>query len=306
MAPARQRATGVYDHRPPLRRPFTQGRGVSSTQIDPEQYRAFRQFLEQSCGIVLGENKQYLVNSRLGQLMQREGIADLGGLLWRIQDRPMGGLRGRVIEAMTTNETQWFRDNYPFQILQELVFPELVKRKKQQIRVWSAACSSGQEPYSVSIALQEFQSRGGRLEAEILGTDISPAMVNQARLAQYNASAISRGLSPDRLSRYFHSVEPEVWKVRPEIHRRVRTQQHNLLESYAALGRFDLIFCRNVLIYFSTESRQDIVRRICQQLQPGGYLVVGASESLARHNDDLEMVRTHGAVIYRRRFPGGR
>ncbi len=276
---------------------------MSSTQIDPEHYRAFRQFLEQSCGIVLGDNKQYLVSSRLGQLMQREGIPDLGELLKRIQERPMGGLRGRVIEAMTTNETQWFRDNYPFQILQELIFPELVKQNKQQVRVWSAACSSGQEPYSISIALQEFQARGGRLEADILGTDISPAMVTQARLARYSASALNRGLTAERRSRHFHSVEPEVWEVRPEIRRRVRIQQHNLLESYATLGRFDLIFCRNVLIYFSAESRHDILRRMCQQLQPGGYLVVGASESLARHNDELEMIRTHGGVVYRRRPP---
>ncbi len=276
---------------------------MSSTHINPEHYKAFRQFLEKSCGIVLGDNKQYLVSSRLGQLMQREGIADLGGLLQRIQQRPTGDLPGRVIEAMTTNETQWFRDNYPFQVLQDLIFPDLVKQNRQQVRVWSAACSSGQEPYSISIALQEFRARGGRLEGDILGTDIAPAMVNQARLARYGASALSRGLSAERRNYHFQRVEPDVWEVRPEIRRRVRFQLHNLLDSYAVLGRFDLIFCRNVLIYFSAESRHDILRRMCQQLQPGGYLVVGASESLARHNDDLEMLRTEGGVVYRRRPP---
>ncbi|MCC5810666.1 MAG: protein-glutamate O-methyltransferase CheR [Ectothiorhodospiraceae bacterium] len=274
-----------------------------TNSIEPEHYKAFRQFLEQSCGIVLGENKQYLVSSRLGQLMQREGVPHLGELVNRIQHQSWNGLRGRVIEAMTTNETQWFRDGYPFQILQDVLFPEFVKQKKQQLRIWSAACSSGQEPYSISVALQEFQQRGIRLDAEILGTDISPAMVSHTRLARYATSAINRGLTLERRQRYFREAEPGLWEVRPEIRSRVRVQQHNLLETYSALGRFDIIFCRNVLIYFSAESREDILRRMCQQLAPGGYLIVGASESLARHAGELEMVRTHGGVIYRLRSP---
>ncbi len=252
-------------------------------QIDPDHYQAFRGFLEQSCGIVLGDNKQYLVSSRLGQLMVREGIANLGELVRQVQSNRAGGLRGRVIEAMTTNETQWFRDLYPFSILQERLFPEFVKAGKPRVRIWSAACSSGQEPYSISMALQEFIATGQRLEAEIVGTDISPAMVAQARLARYGGSAISRGLSLERRKRFFQQVEDDTWEARPEIRGRVKVQSHNLLESFTSLGRFDLIFCRNVLIYFSAQSREDILRRMCQQLSPGGYLIVGASESLARH-----------------------
>lgn len=273
---------------------------VSSREIIPEHYQAFRAFLEQSCGIVLGENKQYLVSSRLGQLMEREGVKDLGELIYRVQQPGGQRLRGMVIEAMTTNETQWFRDTYPFTILQETLLPEYQRRGVQQMRIWSAACSSGQEPYSLSIALEEFRARGARLEAEIVGTDISPAMVTQAREARYSASTINRGLSPERRDRYFVRDGAD-WVVRPEIRRRTQFMVHNLLDSYSNLGRFDLIFCRNVLIYFSAESRESILSRMIQQMRPGGYLIVGASESLARHARDLEMVRSHGGVIYRLR-----
>ena len=282
-------------------RPAREGqRLVASREIVPEHYQAFRAFLEQSCGIVLGDNKQYLVSSRLGHLMEREGIKDLGELVYRVQQPGGQRLRGMVIEAMTTNETQWFRDTYPFTILQDTLLPEFVKRGQQQLRIWSAACSSGQEVYSLSIALEEYRARGARIEAEIVGTDISPAMIAQAKEAKYPASTINRGLSPERRDRYFQP-SGESWVVRPEIRRRGQFMVHNLLDSYASLGRFDIIFCRNVLIYFSATSRENILNRMIQQMRPGGYLIVGASESLARHTGDLQMIRSHGGVIYRLR-----
>jgi Methylase of chemotaxis methyl-accepting proteins len=277
------------------------GKSVASATIDPEHYRAFRDFLEQSCGIVLGDNKQYLVASRLGQLIEREGFRDLGELVARLNRPGAGTLRGHVIEAMTTNETQFFRDVYPFEALKQRLFPEFQQRRLWPARIWSAACSSGQEAYSISMALQEYNEEGGRLEAEILGTDISPAMVQQATAGRYNASAVSRGLSPQRLRRFFTQIDANTWEVRPEIRRRTTFRQHNLLESYSLLGRFDLIFCRNVLIYFSQESRVDILNRMAKVLNPGGYLIVGASESLVRHADHFEMIRIGGGVIYRLR-----
>ena len=273
---------------------------MSSRQIAPEHYQAFRAFLEQSCGIVLGDNKQYLVSSRLGHVMEREGIKDLGELVYRVQQPRGQQLRGAVIEAMTTNETQWFRDSYPFTILQESLLPEFVKRGTQQLRIWSAACSSGQEAYSLSIALEEYRAKGARIDAEIVGTDISPAMVAQAKEASYAASTINRGLSPERRDRYFQR-SGENWVIRPEVKRRTQFLVHNLLDSYVSLGKFDIVFCRNVLIYFSAESRESILKRMIQQMRPGGYLIVGASESLARHAGELEMVRSHGGVIYRLR-----
>lgn len=264
-------------------------------------YQEFRDFLEQSCGIVLGDNKQYLVASRLSPLMQQHHFSDLGELVARLQRPENTALRGQVIEAMTTNETQFFRDIYPFEILRQQVFPEFQNRRAWQVRIWSAACSSGQEPYTLSMCLQEYNESGGRLEGEVLGTDISPQMVQQASSGRYSAAAVGRGLSPERLARFFNKIDEDRYEVRPEIRRRVSFRNHNLLESYGLLGRFDIILCRNVLIYFSQESRSDILKRMAKLLNPGGYLLVGASESLARHSEDFEMVRCPQGVIYRLR-----
>lgn len=274
---------------------------MSSGAIDPRHYEAFRLFLERSCGIVLGDNKQYLVASRLNQLMKAEGVADLGQLVQRLESTQGRALRADVIDAMTTNETQWFRDTYPFTVLKDHLLPELERAGKRQVRIWSAGCSSGQEPYSMSIAIEERRESGGTIDGQILGTDVSPQMIERARGAEYFASEIRRGLSPERHQRHFESVTPQTSRVRPAIARRVGFRQHNLLESFSMLGRFDLIFCRNVLIYFSLAVREDIIRRMGQVLTPGGYLVVGASESLSRNMDDFEMVRCNPGVVYRRR-----
>ncbi|MBK1734831.1 chemotaxis protein [Halorhodospira abdelmalekii] len=265
-----------------------------------EDYRAFAQFLERACGIVLGDNKQYLVASRLTPVLQAEGIPDLGDLVRALERRPTADLKGRVIEAMTTNETQWFRDAYPFEVLRKHLLPEMEKQGARRLRIWSAACSSGQEAYSISMTIEEYRAAGGRLDAEIVGTDISPAMIEQARAARYTANVASRGLASERQQRFFDAVGENTWQVKAEIRRRVSFRVHNLLESYAGLGRFDLVYCRNVLIYFGWDSRRDIVERIAQATKPGGYLIVGASESLSRHSEAFELLRLGGGVVYRR------
>lgn len=272
-----------------------------ATSIRPDDYERFRRFLEQSCGIVLGENKQYLVSSRLGQLMARQGIIDLGVLVDRLERPGAGALRGEVIEAMTTNETSWFRDIYPFQTLTGELLPRFQAERRNQIRIWSAGCSSGQEVYSVLMAMDEFRQLGGRVDGEVVGTDISPSMIERGKTGIYAASEVRRGLSEERRRRYFDAVSAEHWQVKPALRQRAVFRLHNLLDSYSALGRFDAIFCRNVLIYFSMDSREDIIRRFAQQLRPGGYLVVGASESVARNADEFEMIRCQTGVVYRLR-----
>lgn len=274
--------------------------GVTAAAIKNEHYELFRRFLEKSCGIVLGDNKQYLVASRLSRLMGEQGVSDLGVLVARLERPGQEPLRARVIDAMTTNETQWFRDIYPFATLQGQLLPEFQGRGGG-LRIWSAGCSSGQEPYSISMAVEEFRDRSRNIDVQIVGTDISPQMIERARAAQYVANEIRRGLTPERQQRFFWTVDADTWQLRPEPVRRVSFHQHNLLDSFSVLGRFDIIFCRNVLIYFSLTSREDIIRRMARALNPGGYLVVGASESLSRNLAEFEMVRCQPGVVYRRR-----
>ncbi|MGA7800106.1 MAG: protein-glutamate O-methyltransferase CheR [Gammaproteobacteria bacterium] len=267
--------------------------------LTPDEYQAFRVFLEDACGIVLGDNKHYLVVSRLNRLLAEEGIETLGELVQRLKGSRRDGLRERIIEAMTTNETYWFRDGYPFEVLKSRILPELVAGRGP-VRIWSAACSSGQEPYSISIAVQEFLASRPRslTSVEVTATDISPAILKAARDARYDAMAVGRGLSEERKRRFFTGLG-EQWEVRPEIRGRVRFTMANLLQSYSLLGRFDVIFCRNVLIYFSSESKRDIIGRMARALNPGGYLFLGSSESITQYSDQFELVRCNPGVVYR-------
>jgi len=274
---------------------------LTRAALSTQDYEAFRVFLEEACGIVLGENKHYLVVSRLGRLMADEGVATLGDLVSHLHQDSNRVLRERIVEAMTTNETFWFRDTFPYDILKNLILPELVERRVRSPRIWSAACSTGQEPYSISMIVQEYlASRPGSLaDVQIHATDISPSILKEAKDASYDHLALARGLSAERKQKYFVQVRDNYWQARPEISKRVRFSQTNLLQSYSLLGRFDVIFCRNVLIYFSSECKADILARMARILNPGGYLFLGSSESITQYSDDFEMVRCPRGSVYR-------
>lgn len=271
-----------------------------------EHYQEFREFLEKACGIVLGDNKQYLVTSRLARLLAEHGIDSLRELIARMQQSSQRALREAVVDAMTTNETLWFRDVHPFNILRDRLLPELQQASGRAaagpLRIWSAACSSGQEPYSLSMTVEEYrQANMGvlRQPVEIVATDLSRSMLEACRLAEYDQLSLSRGLSRERLQRFFDPLGGDRWAVKKDIRQRVRFQSLNLLDSYLALGRFDVVFCRNVLIYFAGERKTDILRRIHAMLRPGGYLVLGASEGLTDAGHLYQMVQCSPGIIYR-------
>jgi len=268
--------------------------------LNAKDYEDFRKFLEKECGIVLGDNKQYLVSSRLSRLMHEHSLESLGDLVISLNSDRARELTNRVVEAMTTNETSWFRDIHPFNTLKERIIPELAKNRRTPLRIWSAACSSGQEPYSISMTIQEFlTSNPGLLntDVQIIATDISPAILQTAEKGRYDDMSMARGLSPERKKKYFKET-PNYWQINPTISSRVQCKPLNLLQSYSLLGRFDIIFIRNVLIYFSTESKKQILEKMCKSLNPGGYLFLGGSESITGITDQMNMVRTNGGVVY--------
>lgn len=272
---------------------------MNTVSITSEDYIAFREFLEEVSGIVLGDNKHYLVTSRLARLMTEFGISSFSELMQLMKND--GRLRHRIMDAMTTNETSWFRDNYPFEILKEKIYPEFSKLKLDQIRIWSAACSSGQEPYSISMATSEYNlSRPGSIpvkSVQIIGTDISSSVLAHARDGIYEGVAATRGLTPERKKRFFRQVD-NTWQVTDDVRNRITFREMNLMQSYAALGKFDVIFCRNVLIYFSTDLKRDIMLRMKQLLKPHGYLILGGSESITGYSEDFEVVRWQSGVVY--------
>ncbi|WP_313518310.1 protein-glutamate O-methyltransferase CheR [Pseudomonas sp.] len=273
---------------------------MSSGNLDFEQFRVF---LEKTCGILLGSNKQYLVSSRLNKLMEQQSIRSLSELVQRIESQPRSGLREQVVDAMTTNETLWFRDAYPFEVLKSRILPEMIKNAGgQRLRIWSAACSSGQEPYSLSMAIDEFERTNlGQLKAgvQIVATDLSGTMLTACKSGEYDSLAMGRGLSQERLQRFFDLKTPGRWAVKAPIRNRVEFRALNLLDSYSVLGKFDIVFCRNVLIYFSAEVKKDILTRIHATLKPGGYLFLGASEALNGLPDLYQMVQCSPGIIYK-------
>jgi chemotaxis protein methyltransferase CheR len=267
--------------------------------LAPGDYQALQKFLEEASGIVLGDNKEYLVSSRLGRILREHGLATIGELLSKISGGRNTRMRREIIDAMTTNETFWFRDRSHFEIFTQ----EILASATGPVRVWSAACSSGQEPYNISMAVEDYLL-ANRLRpvpnVEILGTDLSSKMLEEARTGRYCGISASRGVSIEEKKRYF-DADGDCLEVKPGIRRRVTFRDFNLTQGYEALGRFDVVFCRNVLIYFSSEQKQDIIRRIARALKPGGYLFLGSTESILAHNDLLEMVHSHGGIGYRLR-----
>lgn len=275
-------------------------------EIDDKEYLLMREYIETYCGIHIGEEKNYLIQTRLTTLMVETGCKNFYELHSKAILDTVGLIREKIIDAMTTNETLWFRDTAPYELLREIFFStyckELKETTRKKIRIWSAACSTGQEPYSIVITALEHARlhTGCRIPGalEIAATDISPGALMMARLGRYDSIAISRGMPLEVRDRYF-TQQGKIWELTEEVKKKVTFSKFNLQNSLAAMGKFDLVFCRNVLIYFSDEFKRDLLKRIAQVLRPGGYLLLGASESLINYSSEFEMLH-HGRALYYR------
>ncbi|MCK6262640.1 protein-glutamate O-methyltransferase [Vibrio sp. ZSDE26] len=273
---------------------------MTAITISDQEYRDFSRFLESQCGIVLGDSKQYLVRSRLSPLVTKFNVGSLSDLLRDVVTGRNRDLRVAAVDAMTTNETLWFRDTYPFSVLSDKLLPE-VAANKRPIKIWSAASSSGQEPYSMAMTILETQQRkpGMLPSVSITATDISATMLDMCRAGVYDNLALGRGLSPERRRTFFEDAGDGRMKVKDNVKRLVNFRPQNLMESYALIGKFDIIFCRNVLIYFSPDMKSQVLNQMANSLNPGGYLLLGASESLTGLTDRFDMVRCNPGIIYK-------
>jgi len=262
---------------------------VSETPtLSPETFEKLREVVEAKTGIAVRPTKSYLIESRFGRVLEARSIPTFEALYDELaQALPPKDLLQDAVDAITTNETLWFRDDGPWEILRKQLIPawvdELRAGSRSRVRIWSAACSTGQEPYSVSMMIHEHLEDDGVVDVkpeafEIVATDISPAAVETAKSAAYDQLAASRGLPPQYLDRFFEDAENGI-RVSEGVRSRVRIDEFNLQASFANLGRFDLVLCRNVLIYFSNALKLEIFEKLQRTIAPGGALVLGGSES---------------------------
>lgn len=272
--------------------------------ITLQEFTLIRDLVEKHSGIHLEEEKMYLVEARLTPLAVENGCNNLIELHNKAINDKNGALLEKIVDAMTTNETLWFRDNAPFEILKSLLKELSVKIKsgsQSKIKIWSAACSTGQEPYSISMTVLESIAEGIGIRPqniEIIATDISPKALFIAKLGRYDSIAISRGLPEKFRNKYFRN-EGRVWIISDNVKNMVTFKKMNLQESFLSLGRLDIVFCRNVLIYFSDKFKQDVLARIAAILKPDGYLIVGASESILNYSNNYSMLKNGVGLYYK-------
>jgi chemotaxis protein methyltransferase CheR len=264
--------------------------------LSPSNYEYLQRHVLNGSGIVVESGKDYLFEARLLTIARRENLRSLNDLCALMRATNSNGLHKEILEAMTTNETLFFRDIAPFDALRSLIVAELCSKRRStnRLRIWSAAASSGQEAYSIAMLLCEMKLAGWTFE--IVGTDIADSILERARRGRYSQLEVNRGLPASYLIKYFSKQGME-WQIKEELRRMVRFEQFDLRRSPSRLGSFDLIFCRNVLIYFDQSTKQQIIKALGSVLNKGGYVTLGSAENMLNTNTELER-RSFGNATY--------
>ena len=253
--------------------------------MTPTEYEYLRKFLRDHSGLDLSADKQYLIESRLLPLARKAGLSGIGELVQKLQGGS-SALVTSVVEAMTTNETFFFRDKVPFDHFRDTIMPEVIKARagRRSVRIWCAAGSTGQEPYSLAMCLKEMGAALTGWRVEIIATDLSQEVLEKAKAGIYSQFEVQRGLPIQMLMKYFKQTG-ETWQINPELRAMIQHRQLNLLHDFAQLGTFDVIFCRNVLIYFDQDTKINIFGRLAKIMEPDGFLVLGAAETVVGLTD---------------------
>jgi chemotaxis protein methyltransferase CheR len=260
--------------------------------VTPHDYDYLRRLLRERSGLVLAADKQYLVESRLLPVARRAGLAGLPDLVVRLRAANAEPLAVEVVEAMTTNESFFFRDKIPFEHFRDTIIPTLLSARAAQrrIRIWCAASSTGQEPYSLAMSLKEMGEATAGWRVEIIATDLSNEVLEKAKAGIYSQFEVQRGLPIALLIKYF-SQNGDSWQIAPDLRAMVQFRPLNLLGDFAHLGVFDVVFCRNVLIYFDQETKTDVLERLARVTDRDGYLVLGAAETVVGLTESFKPIQ---------------
>ncbi len=281
---------------------------MSPVAVTREEYGVWTKYVYEISGIHLDQTKTYLLETRLGSLLQETGSATFTELFYKIKIDATNKLRRKVIDSITTNETSFFRDTAPFELLQHKILPELIDKRNKAalrpipIRIWSAACSTGQEVYSTAIVIKETLGDMRNYDVRILGTDISDKVVAQASYGQFSRLEMDRGISADKTARHFVKAG-DIWKIRDEIRAMATFKSINLLSPFAFPTKFDIVFCRNVAIYFTESDKIRLFRNIGKCLADDGCLIIGSTESISGLCPEYEPKRHLRSVYYQLKKP---
>lgn len=266
--------------------------------ISTSAFTFVRELVRAESAIVLEPGKEYLVESRLVPLARAAGHPDVDAYVAELSRRRAPAALKQVVEALTTNETSWFRDTDPYTALRESIFPELARnRPRKQLRVWAAACSSGQEPYSIVMTAQDTPALAG-YRIDVTATDLSEEMLDRARRGEYSQLEVNRGLPATTLVRHFERQGLN-WRINQSIRERVEFRHLNLTRPFPPMGQFDVVFLRNVLIYFDLPTKREVLQRVRQVLAPDGHLFLGAAEMTMGVDDAWERVPAGRSSVYR-------
>lgn len=259
--------------------------------MKPDDFELLSRTVRDRSGLVLTADKSYLLESRLLPVARKFGLGDLDGIVAKLRSGPGQDLLRAVTEAMTTNETLFFRDTKPFDQLKRVVLPKLIEARgsKRSVRIWCAACSSGQEPYSIAMILEEEGAKLAGWRFEILATDLSGEMVERAKAGLFSQFEVQRGLPIQLLMKYFKQQEDR-WQISDRLRQMVTFRELNLLQDFRSLGQFDIVFCRNVLIYFDQPTKTVILERVHACLPEDGTLYLGGAETVLGITDKFEPV----------------
>ena len=277
-----------------------------NTELSSKEFALMQKFIEERCGISLSEEKAYLIESRLSKLLIDSDSSSFEELYEKINNINNETIVEKVIDAITTNETLWFRDNMPWRILEDILLPTYIQQiregKRAKVRIWSAACSTGQEPYSISMCINNYLDQRKIIDVkisnfEILATDISSTVLQIAALGRYDNISIIRGLDNAYKDKYFTN-QGRVWSIDEKIKNSVNFKKFNLQNSFILLGKFDVIFCRNVIIYFSNNLKKEVMGKVAASLEPQGALFLGSSELFINYKDHFDMEQYNGGVYY--------
>jgi chemotaxis protein methyltransferase CheR len=259
--------------------------------LNSQDFEFVSQLLRKRAGIVLTGDKMYLLESRLAPLARKEGLPSIDDLIHVVRARRDERLITQVVDVMTTNETFFFRDKTPFDHLKDAIFPVLSQaRRGSRIRIWCAACSTGQEPYSIAMMLDQNPALTGGVPVEIVATDISDRCLERARQGLFTQFEVQRGLPIQMLMHYF-TQQDDHWRISERLRQMVSFRKMNLIEPAYNLGQFDIVFCRNVLIYFDGPTKGAVLDRVASTMNPGGFLLMGAAESIVGISQSFDVMQ---------------